>query len=184
MNARLFLWLMLACALPAMAQRPALEVGVERIDTDAGGVYRVEARGEVEAAPAAVWRTLTDYERMPEFVPDLRRARVLSRSGEQVLVEQFGVARFLFFRRDIRLVVQVREQPISQIDISLVEGDMRVYNCTWKLVALSATGGTLIVFSATLAPNFYVPAILGANLVRSDIEKMMTAVLQRLDRPG
>jgi ribosome-associated toxin RatA of RatAB toxin-antitoxin module len=186
MITRFALWLLLACAAPApaLAQRAALEVGVERVERADGHVYEVNARGEVAAAPAAVWRILTDYERMPEFVPDLRQARVLSRSGDQALLEQLGEARFLFFRRDIRLVVQVREQPISQIDISLVDGDMRVYNCSWRLVPLAASGGTRLLFTGSVAPKFYVPGMLGANLIRADIEKMMAAVMARLDRPS
>ena len=184
MIARLLLCLLLACALPAMALGPALEVSVERVNTDSGNVYAVNARGEVAAAPAAVWRILTDYDRMAEFVPDLHSAKVLSRNGDRAVVEQFGVAHFLFFRRDIHLVVQAHEQPISQIDISLVDGDMKVYNCTWRLVPVPETGGTRIFYSGTLAPKFYVPGMLGSNLIRSDIEKMMAAVLARLDRAG
>lgn len=181
---RLCLYLLLACTLPAVAQARALAVSVARVNTDAGHVYEVNARGEVAAAPAAVWRILTDYDRMAEFVPDLRSARVLSRSGDEVMIEQLGEAHFLFFRRDIRLVVQAREQPISQIDISLVDGDMRVYRCTWRLVPVPETGGTRVLYSGALAPKFYVPGMLGSSMIRSDVEKMMAAVLQRLDRPG
>ena len=184
MIARLSLCLLLACALPAVAQARNLDVRVERVNTDAGRVYAVNASGEVAAAPAAVWRILTDYDRMDEFVPDLRSAKVLSRSGDEATIEQVGVARLLFFRRDIRLVVHAREQPISQIDISLVDGDMRVYRCTWRLVPVPGTGGTRVLYSGEMAPKFYVPGMLGANLIRSDVEKMMAAVLQRLDRPG
>jgi ribosome-associated toxin RatA of RatAB toxin-antitoxin module len=184
MIARTFLSLLLTCALPAMAQRPALEVNVQRVNTGDGRVYEVNARGEVAAAPAAVWRILTDYEHMAEFVPDLHSARVLSRSGDQVVIEQVGVAHFLFFRRAIHLVVQAREQPISQIDISLVDGDMKVYRCSWRLVPVPETGGTRVIYSGALAPKFYVPGMLGSSMIRSDIEKMMGAVLQRLDRPG
>ena len=188
MIARLVLCLLLGCVLPllpilpAMAQPSALSVSVERIETEAGHVYQVNARGEVAAAPAAVWQVLTDYERMPEFVPDLRQARVLARDGDQVTVEQDGAVHFLFFRRAIHLVVQVHEQPIAQIDIRLVDGDMRVYTCRWRLVPLE-TGGTALVYSGTLAPKFYVPGMLGANMVGSDIKKMLAAVLVRLDRP-
>lgn len=179
MIARLCLCLMMLCALPGWAA-PALTVGVERAD----GVYRISARGEVAAAPAAVWRILTDYEHMAEFVPDLERARVLSRSGDEAVIEQFGVARFLFFRRAIRLVVQARERPITQIDISLVDGDMKLYHCTWQLTAVPATGGTRVDYRGTLAPKFYVPGMMGSSMVRADVERMMTAVMRRLDRPG
>jgi ribosome-associated toxin RatA of RatAB toxin-antitoxin module len=184
MTARLFLCLLLACALSAKAQGRAVDVSVQRIRTEAGNVYEVNARGEVAAAPAAVWRILTDYERMPEFVPDLHRARVLSRSGDEAVLEQFGEAHFLFFRHDIHLVVQIREQPISQIDISLIGGDMKVYKCSWRLVSVPETGGTRVLFSSMVAPKFYVPGMLGSNMIRSDIERMMAAVMARLDRPG
>lgn len=180
--ARLLLCLLLTCALPAMAARPALDVSVERVNTDSGQVYSVSARGEVAAAPAAVWRVLTDYDRMDEYVPDLKQARVLSRSGDRAVIEQFGSAHFLFFRRDIHLVVQAHEQPMSQIDISLVGGDMKVYICSWRLVPVPETGGTRILYNGTMAPKFYVPGFLGSNLIRSDIEKMIAAVLARIDR--
>lgn len=183
MIARLLFWLALACALPAMAQLPKLEVSVKRVDADDMKVFDVSASGTVAAPPAAVWKILTDYERMPDFVPDMHTSRVLSRSANRVIVEQYGVARFLFIRRDIHLIVQVAEQPMSVIEISLVAGDMKLYNCRWELVPLPETGGTRILYSGKISPKFYVPGMLGSNLIRSDIERMMSAVLERLDRP-
>jgi hypothetical protein len=34
-----------------------------------------------------------------EFVPDMESCKVLSRNGNEVIIEQFGVARFLFMSR-------------------------------------------------------------------------------------
>jgi ribosome-associated toxin RatA of RatAB toxin-antitoxin module len=183
MIARLFLCALLSCAVPAMAAPDALAVSVARVNTDSGEVYSVSASGEVAAAPDAVWRVLTDYGRMDEYVPDLKKARVLSRNGDRAIIEQFGVVRFLFFRHEIHLVVQAHEQPISQIDISLVDGDMKIYTCSWRIVPVPETGGTRITYNGTLEPKFYVPAFLGSNMIRADIKKMMAAVLARLDRP-
>ena len=61
---------------------------------------------------------------------------------------------------------------------------MKVYRCTWRLVPVPETGGTRVFYSGAMAPKFYVPGMLGANMIRSDVEKMMAAVLLRLDRPG
>jgi ribosome-associated toxin RatA of RatAB toxin-antitoxin module len=184
MIVRLLFWLALATALPAMAQQlPKLEVSVKRVDAEDTKVFEVAASGDVAATPASVWKILTDYERMPEFVPDMQASHVLSRNGNQAVLEQFGVARFLFIRRAIHLVVQVVEQPMSVIDIGLITGDMTIYNCRWELVPIPETGGTRILYSGRLAPKFYVPGMLGSNLIRSDIEHMMSAVLERLDRP-
>jgi ribosome-associated toxin RatA of RatAB toxin-antitoxin module len=183
MMERLILCLLLCCAMPAMAQLPPLDVSVRRDEVDNQKVFVVQASGAVMAPPAAVWKILTNYERMPEFVPDLQTTRVVSRHGNEVIVEQLGTARFLFVRRDIRLVVRVTEQPISVIDIALITGDMKQYNCRWELIPIPETGGTRIVYSGRLVPDFYVPGIVAASMVRSDIERMMTAVLARLDRP-
>lgn len=182
MLARLVLCLLLVCVTPAMAQLPKLEVAVKRVDVGDMHVFEVVSSGEVNAAPAAVWKILTNYERMPEFVPDLKTTKVLSRSGNRAVIEQYGTARFLFLRRAIQLVVQATEEPISAIDINLVSGDMKVYNCRWELVP-TETGGTRILYTGKLVPKFYVPGMLGANIIRSDIERMMHAVLERLEKP-
>ncbi|MES2316871.1 MAG: SRPBCC family protein [Pseudomonadota bacterium] len=182
MLARLFLSSLLVFSFPAMAQPVKPEVTVKRVDGEAGQVFEVNASGSVKASPAAVWKVLTNYEGMPEFVPDLEKTKVISRTGNRAIIEQSGVARFLFLSRTIHLVVQVAEEPITSIDISLVTGDMKVYSCRWEMSALP-DGGTKIAYSGKLVPKFYVPGMLGSNIIRRDIERMMVAVLQRLDQP-
>ncbi len=184
---RFLLFLLLGVAAPVMAQAPRLElpkleVSVNRVELDALHMYEVDATGTVAAPLPKVWRILTGYERMAEFVPDMESCRVLSRNGNEVIIEQFGVARFLFMSKSIHLIVRATEQPMSSIDISLISGDMKHYESHWELIPVPETGGTKVVYSGKLIPNFYVPGILGAKMIRGDIERMMSAVLARLDR--
>ena len=183
---RLFLCLLVLCAVPATALAQAirldkLKVEVKRIEVDAQRMYEVNANAVVQAAPAVVWKTLTGYERMSEFVPDLSSCRVLSRNGNEVIIEQQGMARFLFMNHAIRLVVRATETPLTAIDIALISGDMRHYESRWNLYPIPETGGTRIVFSSRLMPGFYVPGMLGTTMIRGDIERMMAAVLARID---
>lgn len=181
MNPRaLLICLMFVCACPAFAARP--EVSARRVDVGGEPVFEVVAHGTVKTAPAAVWKVLTDYERMPEFVPDLKKTRIVSRSGSRTILEQAGVARFMFFSRLINLVVQAHEEHMSSIDITLVSGDMKVYNCRWSITP-TADGGTRVDYTGRMVPRFYVPGMLGSNLLRGDIERMMQAVLDRLEQP-
>ena len=174
--------LLCALSLPGMAQPLLPEVLVTRVDAAGEQEFEVAASGTVKAAPSQVWKVLTDYEAMPEFVPDLKKNKVMSRTGNRAIIEQAGVARFLFLSRPIHLVVQAAEEPMSAIDISLITGDMKVYTCRWELTALP-DGGTRVTYTGKMVPKFYVPAMLGSNLIRRDIERMMKAVLQRLDQP-
>lgn len=171
-----------AAAQAPKLELPKLEVSVNRIDQDGQHMYDVDAVGTVAAPLPKVWRILTGYERMSEFVPDMESCKVLSRNGNEVIIEQFGVARFLFMSRTIHLIVKSVEQPMSSIDISLISGDMKHYESRWELVPVPETGGTKIIYRGKLQPNFYVPSLLGSKMVRSDIERMMAAVLARLDR--
>lgn len=185
---RFLLFLLLGtCAQLATAQAPKLElpkleVSVNRADYEGQHMYEVDATGTVAAALPKVWRILTGYERMSEFVPDMESCKVLSRTGNEVIIEQFGVARFLFMSKTIHLIVRAVEQPMSSIDISLISGDMKHYESHWELVPVPETGGTKVIYKGRMMPNFYVPGILGAKMIRGDIERMMSAVLARLDR--
>jgi ribosome-associated toxin RatA of RatAB toxin-antitoxin module len=161
---------------------PKLEVSVNRVNLDAVHMYEVDATGTVAAPLPKVWRILTSYERMAEFVPDMESCKILSRNGNEVILEQFGVARFLFMSKTIHLIVRATEQPMSSIDIALISGDMKHYESHWELIPVPETGGTKIVYSGKMIPNFYVPGILGSKMIRSDIERMMNAVLARIDR--
>src|SRR6478672_8479301 len=147
----LFLSLFLPLALhaaPAAAQagQNKLEVSVKRADSGGDKVFEVNAQGTVRASPQQVWKVLTDYERMVDFVPDLETSKVISRTGRKTIIEQFGEARFLFFSRSIHLIVQASEEPMTSIDISLVTGDMKQYACRWEMIPVPETGGTRIVY--------------------------------------
>jgi len=186
---RFLLLFLIGCTAPALAfaqphrtDMPKLQVSVKRITQDALHMYEVDASGTVQAPLPTVWRILTGYERMEEFVPDLVSCRVLSRNGNEVIIEQFGTARFLFMSRSIHLIVRATEQPMSSIDIDLISGDMKHYESRWELVPVPETGGTRVIYTGRMMPNFYVPGILGTNIIRGDIERMMGAVLARLDK--
>lgn len=183
--------LLLGCALsawgsaPVAAQpgAPKFELNVERVDgTEGDQVYQITSSGTVAATPTVVWRILTDYMHLPDYLPNLKSARVVSRNGDRVIVEQLGTARFLFFSQPIRLVVQVHERAPDRIDISLIEGDMKVYRASWELIPVSGASGTTLVYNATIVPKFDVPGIVGTDVVRKDIARMMAAVLLRLDQ--
>jgi ribosome-associated toxin RatA of RatAB toxin-antitoxin module len=171
----------LPLALAGLAlEAGAFHVSVQRLKWEGRNMYEISVNGVVRAPPATAWKVLTDYEQLSQFVPDLKSCRVLSRSGNEVVVEQYGTAHFLFIPKPLHLVVRALETPITSVDISLVSGDMKLYASRWELAALPG-GGTQIVYSGRLIPDFYVPGLLGARLIRADVERMLAAVLARIE---
>lgn len=166
---------------PAAAHAAALDLAVRRIEQNGQSMYEIEVSGVVRAPPATVWRVLTSYDRMSEYLPDLTSCKVLSRHGNELIVEQYGTAHFLFIEKAIHLVVRIMETPVSAIDVILISGDMKHYTSRWELQPVPATGGTQIRYSGSMMPDFYLPAMLGASMIRSDINRMLEAVLARID---
>src|SRR6185295_3122361 len=85
--------LVLAGAPTARAQS-GISVQAQR----SGGAIELKAEATIEAGAALVWQVISDYEKLPQFVPGLNRSVIVSRKGSRLVVAQSGEAGFLFFR--------------------------------------------------------------------------------------
>ena len=145
-------------------------------------LFEIQVSGFVRATPQQTWAVLTDYARLPEFVPDLLSSKLLSHSDTETIVEQQGRAGFLFMRQAIHVVVRVTEQPFSTLDVALLSGNMKHYTSHWALTPLTPGGGTRIDYRGTLEPDFYVPLLLGRALVQFNVQNMLAAVIAEIER--
>lgn len=165
-------------------QFPATPSTADRMNQNSAALFEVNASAFVAATPQQAWQVLTDYERLTEFVPDLVRSKVLSRGQHDATLEQESKASFLFLSRTIQMVVHIREQPYSALEVTLVSGDMRQYRAHWSLAAATQQGrnGTLITYSGSMEPAFFVPPLVGRPLVQANVQKMVSAVVTEIER--
>jgi ribosome-associated toxin RatA of RatAB toxin-antitoxin module len=162
-----------------------LQTTVTRRHQDGHDLFHIEADGFTRATPQRAWEVLTAYEQLPEFVPNMRSSKLLSRHGEEVMLEQQSRTRFLFIKQDIHVVLRVTEHPLSAIDIALVSSDeVRQYTGRWELTPAQLNGveGTHIRYTGDMEPRFFVPPVLGASLVKGDVRRMVSAVIARIDK--
>lgn len=147
-------------------------------------LFEVTAKMTVNANVARSWKVLTDYNRLAEFVPNLSRSQVTSSEGNERVVTQNGFAKFLFIRQNIDLMLHVTEQPMQVIDIRLISGNMREYQARWELQPQQPgnDGHTRISYAGIIAPDFYVPTLFGAALMKSDLRHMLNAVKAEIEK--
>src|SRR5262245_59808100 len=115
--------LALICLLAAGEARGADNIFVDARRRDDS--LEVTCRALLEAPLEVIWRTLTDYDRLHEFIPGMRSSRVVSRSAGVAVVEQAGEARFLFFTFPIEVTVSSTERPPYGIEAALVRGNLK-----------------------------------------------------------
>jgi Polyketide cyclase / dehydrase and lipid transport len=80
-----------------------------------GDTFYVRARASVAVDPRVAWDTITDYEHMRDFLPNIERSKVIARSGTRMTVEHVGQFPLFFFDVPVRVRLVVVQQPFERI---------------------------------------------------------------------
>lgn len=165
----------LCCAGPA---RAAEEVSVEATRRDEA--LEVVCRALLDAPVEVVWQTLTDYGRLAEFIPGMRRSRLVERRGSVAVVEQTGEAGFLFFRFPIEVTIVSTERPPHVLEARMLKGSLKRLEGAYRIVPQPG-GKILLTWSGTIEADS-MPPLLGELVLRSNIEDQFRGMVQEIDR--
>lgn len=154
----------------SVAQEPEPEVAVR----EEKGVFTVSAEFEVPQTPACALAVLTDYERIPRFMPGVTTSVIRERSAGRTIVEQQAVARMMFFSKRVHLLLDVREDGDTLSFRDSAHRSFTHYEGTWRLSRRD--GQTVIRYELHAQPNFEVPAFLLRRLLKRDASQMIDAL--------
>jgi hypothetical protein len=135
------------------------------------GVYVVSAEFTATASPAIARATLTDYESIPRFMPEVRSSRVTERGDGYMIVEQEAVAAFMWFSKRIHLRLSVREEPGAIRFADQCGKSFARYEGVWTVA--EREGRTTIGYHLTAQPSFEVPPFLLKRLLKRDAVQMI-----------
>jgi ribosome-associated toxin RatA of RatAB toxin-antitoxin module len=163
-------------SLPAMAASAVPEVHIDSHD----GRFAVRSTTAIAADAEVAWQVISDYNRLADFVPDLRISRIISAPGEPLLVEQAGEAGFLVFKFSINVVLEINEVALQRLGFRAIRGNMRSMRGEW-LIEKTVSGIELSYF-AELEPSFWVPPFIGPAVMRRDIAAQIGGVVREIER--
>jgi len=159
--------------------------GAELVDVQAqrnGDLVEVRARATLQAPLALVWATLTDYERLPEFIPGLKRSRIVARNGPSTTVEQSGEARFLFLSVPIEVTIESTERP-PNIEVRRISGTLRHLQGRYETEVTSTHPPVVqLRWIGTIAPEEDLPPLIGETLIRMQIQQQFAGMVQEIER--
>lgn len=161
-------WLLAAAVVPASAA--PVDDTVVTVN-EKGGVYSVSATFTVPQSPDAVRATLTDYARIPRFMPEVRTSQVLERTDEGAVVEQEAVARFLMFSQQVHLVLDVQQERDRIQFKDRCGRSFARYEGLWMMTPHA--GGTSVTYDLSAQPSFNVPEFLLKRLLKRDASQMI-----------
>ena len=130
----------------------------------------IEEKRVVEAPMDVVMKVITDYERYPEFLPEMGYVRVVSRDEASVVVE-FQ----LEFIMKVTYQIRITEVPPDAVSWSLEESRMMSVNDgSWKLRQLD-DGTTEVVYGLKVELQGRIPDSVSDRLT----EKALPQTLAR-----
>jgi len=148
-----------------------------------GDAVQVRAQASVIAPQALIWRTLTDYDRLAEFVPGISQSRVLERRGSTSTVAQVGTAHLWFFTYRIEVVVESSEQPPDAIGIRLLKGNLKQLDGRYQIDQVEGKEGEfLLTWSGVIEPALPVPLLIAMPLMRANIAEQFAGMVREVER--
>jgi len=174
--------LVLACA--ALVCRAGLGFSENvslTVETTGPKSCRVEGVFTVDASSMTVWSVLTDYSHMPVFVAGMKQSRVVDRTGDSLTLEQIATGKFLFFSRDVRVLLKVQEHPNDGITFEDVSHkDFTSYRGSWRIEG--EPPAVLVVYSLEATRKFDVPNFIARGIFKKNAENLLVDVRNEILR--
>jgi ribosome-associated toxin RatA of RatAB toxin-antitoxin module len=156
----------------------AEDVAVESTRRD--DALEVACRALVEAPLDLVWQTLTDYDRLADFIPGMRSSRVLERHGAEATVAQSGEAGFLFLSFPIEVTLLSTERPPYDLEVRMLKGNLKRLDGAYRIEPLA--GGRVLLRWTGIVEAQSMPPLLGELVMRANIEDQFRGMVREIER--
>jgi carbon monoxide dehydrogenase subunit G len=162
----------------AGAARAADDVSMEA--TRRGEALEVVCRAMLDAPLDLVWQTLTDYDRLADFIPGMRRSRLVERRGAVAVVDQLGEAGFLFLTFPIEVTLASTERPPYDLEVNMLKGNLKRLDGAYRIEPQG--GGRILLTWNGIVEAQSMPPLLGEIVMRSNIEDQFRGMVREIER--
>lgn len=157
-----------------------VEVKIEKI---AERKRQITAKIQIPQSVEHVWKVLTDYEALVEFIPNLAKSRRLAHPTGGIRLEQVGSQRVLNFNFCARVVLDLEESFQQTINFQMVEGDFKDYSGSWCLepYCVGEDVGTNLCYTINIWTKVSMPFTLIERRLKNDLQLNLLAIKQRVE---
>jgi len=146
-----------------------VEVDLQRLNN----AWTVNARFCAPVSPSIAFRVMTDYDHMSQFVPSLKESRILWREGDEIDVLQRGDIPVLFLDFPSYVILHIQLFPNHLATFHTVAGNMAVHG---KATVTLRGSSVLVTYDAILKPDYWVPPLIGAFILKAFVRDQMAAL--------
>lgn len=164
----------------ALALLAKVEVQIDKL---AQRQRQISAKVQIPQPVEQIWKVLTDYEALADFIPNLAKSRLIEHPNGGIRLEQVGSQRFLNFNFCARVVLDLEEYFPKEINFRMVEGDFKGFSGSWCLepYSLGEHIGTNVCYTIQVWPKLTMPVSIIENRLSKDLRLNLMAIYQRVE---
>lgn len=164
--------LLVAFTARAEPARVKANTGLSGVKVEASQVLQTDAR--------TLWDTITDYNRLASFIPDMISSRVISAPGAPKRVEQIADAGMFAFVMPDQVVLALEEIPHSVIRFRSISGKLLSMTGEWRIVGDKAP--VTLFYRAHIVPMSPIPPLGSGYFVEDEVRSRFEAVGRESER--
>ncbi len=145
------------------------------------GVVYVEVETVIHAPHELIWATLTDYNRLAEYIPGMNSSRLLRYEGKVAFVKQHGVSELFFLKIPVDVIVKSIERKPYHIDIELVSGNFDHLSGGYHL-ARSGEHLWTLSWTGYLDPSLPIPNFIAQSFIRKSIKNQFLGIIAEIEK--
>ncbi|QIR36602.1 cyclase [Tolypothrix sp. PCC 7910] len=160
---------------------PSVDIQIAKI---AERQRQITAKIQIPQPIEKIWKVLTDYEALVDFIPNLAKSRRLEHPEGGIRLEQVGSQRLLNFNFCARVVLDLEEYFPKEINFRMVEGDFKGFSGSWRLEPYPCGDvmGTNLCYTIEVWPKLTMPVTIIENRLSKDLQSNLLAVYQRVQQ--
>ncbi len=160
--------------LSGLVERQTIEQTMEVLPN---GTRRLAAQLRTQLKFQDLWKILTNYDELSEFIPNLSKSDVVFRNKNEVHLKQVGSQDFFGFKFSAEVFLKLIEDRSKGIlRFNLLKGDFRRFEGSWNLREFHNEKYTLLLYELTVQGCIGMPVSLIEQRLRNDLKANLLAV--------
>jgi hypothetical protein len=179
-------YLVIAIAVAVVITAAARAESTQDVVVDAhrqGNALAISAYARIRAPLPLIWQTLTDYDHLAEFIPGMKRSRVIDRRGSVAIVEQTGEASLWIFRYPITVVVEAEEHYPATIGVRVLAGNLKQLAGAYRIETVAGARNQFVLqWRGIIEPDIFLPLFITAPGLRETVADQFLGMVNEIER--
>jgi hypothetical protein len=159
-----------------LSAEPRIDVAIET----SGDAFIVDATMDIQVPLEVAWDVYVDIDHATTFLHNIHLSKIISRSGNSLVVRQEGIARYGLLSYSFATEREIQLDPMRRIVTRQLTGTMKKMQSEAQFSV--ADPGVRIRYHAEIVPDSVLARLFGQSFVKHEVIEQLTLMTKEMMR--